>query len=495
MWYRRLFGDTSRFGIEISLHADEHPQPGTDPTLGASWGSFGLWVDGRCLTQSSQQGTVRDSIEWYLLPLLRWAAHEAVALFNEEPFPLPTRRTRLKNGFDWLLASEDPPWSQTESEESDWHITRFDWQHRHALWHAFEGAVVPSVMFRRFGDRIEVSWDNETWPPSRRDLRFTELSGSSLLAVEDVESVWLEFVAEVSGKVRERLLAHEPVDIPMHVVPPSPDDWKYLVPSNASAWLGREPQMRQLVSALRDAASTARLIIPHRIETRLLRECGEATDDDLRSILGLRASQGQMAPLLESLRMPRPAPAQQPWLDGYEAALSVRESLGWGAEPAPDDLGSWCEEHNVDLVARRGSSQYDAAVLAPSAHRPLIGINPNGRRSQRWSERFMTAASLGAILLDSVPERDFGFVFGPREHWPSAARARAFAAMLLMPVDGVRRLVEEIGRKTFQELRFATEAIMKAFGTSVRATTAHLHNLDFIDDEERLDLVSALSAV
>ncbi|MEZ4431680.1 MAG: hypothetical protein R3F65_04655 [bacterium] len=116
----------------------------------------------------------------------------------------------------------------------------------------------------------------------------------------------------------------------------------------------------------------------------------------------------------------------------------------------------------------------------------MIDLNPNGGAIRRWSPRFMTAAGLGMLLLDASPEHDFGFVFGPREDWPSAARARAFAAMLLMPVDGVRQSLDAFGRKSMNALMDGVRAIMSRFGTSALATTYHLKNLGFISDEERV---------
>lgn len=495
MRYQHLFGNTDSFAIQVALHRDEHPHPGTEPALAASWGTFGLWVGGRCLTQSSRGGTIRDSIEWYLLPLLTWAAREAVALFNEEPFPQPTRRSEVATALDWLSASEEPLWSQTEAEEFNGLITRFDWQKRHALWHAFEGAVVPSVMFRRLGDTIEVSWNNETWPPSRRDLRFTELIGAAQVPTHQVEPVWLDFVEAVSAELRSQLDLATAAALPIGVAHPTVHDWKRLIPGNAALWLERHPdrEMKKLVTTLRDSAKASNLIVPHRMETLILRHCAAATDEDLQSILPLRAVPGQISDQLERLRAPRPAPLTEPWRDGYDAALAVRETLGWNDDPAPD-LAKWCAANHIDLDTLDASSQLDAVLFAPAGHRPLIDINRNASRNRRGTPRFMTAAGLGMVLLDTSPERDFGFVFGSREHWPSAARARAFAAMLLLPVDGIRRRLHQHGRQTIEALEAGMQSIMNDYGTSAHITANHLNHLGFITDDERIDLIGALTA-
>ncbi|MCB9554312.1 MAG: hypothetical protein H6705_20980 [Myxococcales bacterium] len=313
------------------------------------------------------------------------------------------------------------------------------------------------------------------------------------MPAEAVGRVWGEFVDAVGGRIRSRLgdgIEAETLTLPR----PTAGDWKWLVPSNVAGFIERDPSARTLARELRSAAESTRLVVPHRLETLLLRHCAAATDADLRMILGLRARPGDMAEALQHLRAVRPAPARKPWLDGYEMALAVRSALGWHDEPAPADLSAWCACNSIDLIDREGSSQIDAVVVSCVGHRPLIDLNPNGGAIRRWSPRFMTAAGLGMLLLDASPDHDFGFVFGPREDWPSAARARAFAAMLLMPVDGVRQSLDAFGRKSMNALMDGVRAIMSRFGTSALATTYHLKNLGFISDEERVDVVTALAA-
>lgn len=497
MWYQRLFGNTDHFAIQVELHRDPHPDPGIEPALAASWGRFALWVDGRCLTRSSRAGESADGVEWYLLPLLRWASEAAVALFNEEPFPLPTRQERIPAAVDWLEASEEPPWTQTEAEEEAWFLTRSDWRRRHVLRTGFDGAAVPQVVFRRLGDAIEVSWDNETWPSTRRDIQYLERVGVARVSVDDAEGVWLAFVENVSSQLAAAAAAPEVEmsaadGIPQGIVPPTSQSWRWLVPSNVSRWMEREPDMTPLVDRLRASAAKAQLAIPHTTETLLLRDCGSASDADLKHLARLRTRDGALSATLEALRDPRPASGHRPWLDGYDAALEVREALGWGDAPRPGEFAAWSVEHDVDLRVREHEGQIDAALVARGGCRPLIDVNLAGRQSRRWSADFMSAATLGVLLLDAPQDRDYAFVFGPRTHWPTAARARAFAAMLLMPRDGIRKRFD-VGRcRSVDELAASVSSIMRDYGTSLIATTWHLNNLGFIDDEERVDLVSTL---
>jgi Zn-dependent peptidase ImmA (M78 family) len=102
----------------------------------------------------------------------------------------------------------------------------------------------------------------------------------------------------------------------------------------------------------------------------------------------------------------------------------------------------------------------------------------------------LLATELGHLLMDAPLNRDFAIVSGPWTFWPIAARARAFAAMLLMPEEGVRDVVTEEGGVT----AVAVRRIMGRFGTGPRSTTWHLKNLDLISEEARADLLIEVSS-
>jgi len=115
----------------------------------------------------------------------------------------------------------------------------------------------------------------------------------------------------------------------------------------------------------------------------------------------------------------------------------------------------------------------------------MAAVNPGADSSLRRETGL--AAALGHILMDPVPFS----VDGPWEHWPSAARARAFGAMLLMPEGGLRDLLS--GKTVIDAADVAR--VMERFGTGPHATTYHLKNLGFIDEERRAAVLRELDYV
>jgi hypothetical protein len=69
-----------------------------------------------------------------------------------------------------------------------------------------------------------------------------------------------------------------------------------------------------------------------------------------------------------------------------------------------------------------------------------------------------------------------------------AARARAFAAMLAMPEQGVREAIRATGRVDAKAVR----NVMDRYGCGPVATTWHLKNLGFVGDEQRAELLVSL---
>ena len=495
MWFQHLYGDTKRFAIQVELDDDPHPLRGMDSLTRASWGRIAVWANGRCLTQAILgTDTAVPAIEWYLLPVVRWALRHACELVNEEPLPWPVRAD-VESAASWWLASESPPFTPLESEEDAWFETRSDWTLRHGLRTAFEGAVAPNVFIRRLGDFIEFSWDNETCPSPRADVRFTEGEGTTYVGAYLVAEALDGFAREVAQKIRRRCAADAQTEVWAELgnrPRTTADSWRLLVPPETARILEQDRRFSSLVRRFQQRAEESQLLVPHTIETLLLRDGAGISPQEVARVLDFASQEdepGNASDWLEGMRNPRPAPRRKPWNDGYDAALEFREAAGWGNDPAPENLFVWCQKEGVVAKNWVMGPHVDAMLVVGQKSRPRIGVNPQGRVSRGWRPRMMVAAGLGAFLLDSWPQRDFGLVFSDSTFWPSLARARAFAAMLLMPEDGVREAVRQDKQVGFKTVR----TIMDRYGTSETATTWHLQNLGLISEEERLGLVGVAS--
>jgi hypothetical protein len=484
-WYGKQFGDKERFAVVISLGRDPHPTG--DVAVDAGWGGISLWVRGRCLTRNvSGEGAMSDEVRWNLVGILRWLIDVGVRLVNEEPFPGVIRKNHLRDGCDWFNKTQTSP-PMTEADEEGWFARRSDFRQHHGLRRAADDVALPNVMIRRLGDFIEVSWDNETWGTSRPDLSFVEQRGTELV------SAW-----QAASKLREALidatqaLAHE-YKIPELVrlaalastTTASDDEWRWLVPAQTARVIHDElvPLRERLVQHTRTKRNG--LYIPHAYETLVLRQAQLDSTVDVQALLdaaGILPAEPMKEPIRRLIR-PTAAPTVRPYEDGYRRARDVREALGWGDEPAPN-LDEWMRSNNVDVEARALSPTVDLIAMRSYEDRRGLAIkNPRGKR--RSHREISSATALGHLLFDVDPIA----VDGTGEHWPTAARARAFAAMLLLPDEGVRDVLA--GRTNIDASD--VKRVMDRFHTGPYATTYHLKNRDFIaDDERRMEILREL---
>lgn len=487
-WFGHQWGESDRFAISVELFDDPHPPHGIDDTTSRTWGALELWAGGRCLTRNRRtSGSTEDGVTWYLLPVLRWIARHAEALVNEEPFPDLPAYEAIDSAATWFEESDEPLIQLREAEEDEWFERRSDWWARHAVRAAFEGAASPNIFLRRLGPDVEISWNNELRPPTRSDLEFVEPVGTAYVRATDVADVLKKTFEAVSQAVRERM-GEATTIASLGEIAVTDDAWRLLIPRGCRAALESNARLAQVMASRR--ANNA-LVVPHTLETLLLRGA-PPSQPALETLLSVgRAAEKTPTNASELMRErdPAPAPARQPWEAGYDAALRLREHLGWNGRPAPS-LDDWLSERGVSLAKQQTDSSVDGAAVYVDGHSPVLHVNPKGRGAIRWSHRMLLATQLGHVLLDEESDGIVATADTTWTHWPTAARARAFAAMLLMPEDGVREAIESEGGMTLQTVR----AIMRQYDTGIQATTWHLKNLRFVSDEARVELLEQAAA-
>ncbi len=492
MWYQRQYGDTKQFAVSLGLTEDPHPPGGQDPLLTASWGSLSIWADGICLTRSVRDdGSISDGVTWYLLPLLRWFVSVGRGMINEEPFPLRLCRDEIATAQDWYRESEQSELTLLENEEDDWFESRSDWWQRHSLRAAFEGAATPNVMFHRLGEHIEIAWDNETWPASRPDLSFMHPRGELLVEASTFTSTMTELVRDFDRVLRERLPATPDLFSP-NDLRAAGDDWRWLIPRELVAVIRSQPAYSGLLRQLNEqAAASSGLLVKHSLATSLLRSSPPGLDGSLGRLLQLsdeaRSRPGGLGRVAERARRPSPPAFRRPWEAGYEEALRLREAAGWGEDPV-SDLEPWLKGQGVRVDDSPLHPNIHAAAIMADGCEPVLNCNPASRRQAVWSKKMRLGAGLGHLLLDPPEGGGVAVLDTPWTSWARAARAGAFAAMLFMPQDGVRRIIRQAGGPTVAAVR----GIMQTFATSATATTWHLHNLKLISDEQRVELLTEI---
>ena len=484
-WFQRQFGDRAEFALGVSLGIDPHPSG--DTALDAAWGSLEVWIKGRCLSASVSDWGVSQGVRWSLLPVLRWFLEVGIRLVNEDPYPRFSKGRDVPDGCSWYDATLFPPMLTPEAE-SRWFARRSEWRHYHALRRSTEDVALPNVVFRRIGDHTEVSWDNDSWSPPRPDIHFVERRGRELVSASTFGSVIRETLTVVLSALTERE-PHEALtalEDRAGKFGASKTDWRWLVHRPTAAVIREAmPELRgRLDKATKKNARG--IYVPHTLETKVLRHVRLECAEDVEAVLNAAAHlpDNPIAAALQGLVRPRPAANERPWEEGNDYAEVVRDALGWGSDPLPD-LKQWLPAQGVLIADQDLNLPPAVAVFARRTEdaRVMTHINPRGTSRMRQETGLGTA--LGHVLLDDGPVA----VDGIWEHWPTAARARAFGVALTLPEDGVRDLLRDTSSIGEDEVR----ELMRVYRSGPFATTFRLKNLGLITPDEQMELARAVS--
>jgi len=484
-WYVRQFGDRDAFAVTISLGRDPHPTGDTETD--AAWGGLALWARGRCLTRNvSDDGGTCDEIRWTLGGIFEWLAAVGPRLVNGEPFPLAPGTDFIRGASDWFNSTETTYPTLTDQEETDWFLRRSDWRRHHAIRCAANDVALPNVILRRLGDFLEVSWDNETWGTARPGLRFVEQRGTEIVCAASAAAALREALCDATGVLAAK---HDLSGLAQLAETATTslareDDWQWLVHDQTARLISQS--IPSLADKFRSHAKKASKgwYIPHTRETLALRQTRLLSQQEIESFLAVavHGPQGPMSDALKSVRKPSPAPVVRPWREGYEHAAEVREAFQWGDGPVPE-LAGWLRSQGVVVRDVSLAATIDLVVTRSKDLAASTTVNP--RAHSRLRREIGQAAALGHLLLDTASVA----VDGAAEHWPTASRARAFGVMLLLPVDGLRDILS--GKASIDS--DDVERVMQKFGTGLYATTFHLKNLGFIDDERRTEILHELA--
>lgn len=483
-WYQRQFGDRGEFAIIVSLGTDPHPS-GWE-ALDAAWGSLEIWASGRCLTQSvTDGGAVSAGVRWSVLPVLEWLLAVGIRLVNEDPYPRISKGADVGDACAWYDATLSPPMLDAEAEDR-WFLLRSEWRHHHALRRAAEDVALPNVVFRRLGHCVEVSWDNQAWAPPRPDLRFVERRGRELVAADTFADVVRQTLVDVSATLATRSGNREIEELHRSAsnLRVGATDWRWLVHRPTAEVIRNElPDLCERLDRL-TAAHARGFYVPHTRDTLVLRQVRLDERSEIEAVL--RAAEmlpeRPLTPDLERLIRPRPASSERPWEAGNDYAETVREAMGWGTGPLPE-LADWLVDQGMGVPGDLGlPSAIEVLAERSDDARAMVHVNP---RAPRIRKETGLATALGHVLLDDGPVS----VDGTWEHWPTAARARAFGVALMLPEYGVRDLLGGAQAVGETEVRH----LMAHFGAGPYATTYRLQNLGIISREERAELVSIVA--
>ena len=505
--WERLAGDTGVFAFKVGFADDPDDGRGIDPEVGASWGSFQIWIEGRNLCAHQEQDGHVDSVHWYLLPLIEWFARNWNPLLHEERRPVLNDRD---TGWESLLSTRFPPPAIENDGEraSAWESEWQRWWNRHALRSASEGGLFPDLVLRRLRDSIEISWGPARSAGMPQHFSFLEpVQGVSKLPPGAVA----EPLHDVLSSASAYLLSRAPESPRIRALGRSLSDLCSVDESDRRLmWLAGQgtdeesvrtgwDRVKNVISQLGEA-SHAILEIPARAPLVVSGSCQAALmfgslapdigEQDILPLAGtmveLSSSDGESAAVAELCRSTTITAFDSPWSQGYDLAEALHEDLEMKfVLGARVDIDGMVKDLGIEVASLDLSDQDVRGVsIAGQYHRTGIIVNTRHHRNAHpFGRRFTLAHELCHVLFDREEGRRLAVASGPWAPRNIEKRANAFAAMLLMPPSLVQRAVAGLTHAI--DTGEGVRATARVLEVGIPSLLQHLRNTGFIGDADR----------
>jgi Zn-dependent peptidase ImmA (M78 family) len=467
---------------------------------GWSTGILRLTVGNHVLTSHEYTGGDLDAVHWYLLPVFEWLATNWVPLLHEERFAWRENygAPAATAAFMALRRLID---AQTTPEQAEYAEVQ-KWWSRHALRAADSSGLFPDVVLRRLVNDIEISWTARQPSYAPDGFRFALAPGAATLPIDDVAPpLWEALAWAVSSPPaglndddRQSLAELE----------------RMISRLNASslnileqAYLPREI-FERLATARQDVGLSDRSVritgMPaiKTIDDAVLMFGGVSPDIgavDANRLVRLLANQrggsdgAELAALVDTeVGLPVTAPFEE----GYDLAEELLEDLEVSVDDTFVDVQSIVSTLGIRIIEEPlRTSTIRGVAIAGTGYHPAILVNlASPYNAEEPGRRFTLAHELFHVLFDRERAKRISHTSGPWAPPGIEKRANAFAAMLLMPRDMVRRSISKDGvnsgsvREAAQTMRVGVSALIE-----------HLYNISMLDEFERDELRASLSAV
>jgi hypothetical protein len=412
------------------------PAPGvTTHELAATWARYEIWVDDRCVTQvEAADGTFRRSVYGSLYPLAYWIASNW-----------------------WLLTSHVRP-TAIESRYWTWRNVRTQpWLRQHNMRGAGDGMAWPDLTLVPEGAVTRVHWSQDRYK-GLGAVRFAS-DGSGFVPARDFRERLAEIVNHVLDRSAEADLLKTPLAEEWEGVADS--DGEEISFCKTAARLGLDPYSVSDETA--DRIISAAAVLPAEIAGDFF-DSADATnlsaaldwtrsatlEADKAAVRAGRSLSEIPGAVAEEVASFRNASDERPSQLGYAMARALRGELAL-ADTDDFDIAPWVGTADMQAPTRGLDG-----LAAVSGQRCGVVLGTVNRRLE--ARRFGQARALGRILAHP----------GQRQFILSAARshddrvARAFAAELLAPAQGIRHMLDTLGEADDSAL----EAIAERYNVS-----------------------------
>lgn len=494
-------GDRTRFAVKIAFLPDPDSGSAATQEESLSWAALQLWAGGHNLCSHIELDEPMDSVHWYMVSVLEWFASNWDFLFHEEKVPGGTTARDA-----WLaFASRDlPPGSM---DEESWEIRRYNWWSRHCLLHARDGGILPEVFFRRWQDRIEISWGDAPLAGRPAHCSFESTPGHVRIDPSEVAST----LYDVLDRAAQHLAECEPQSVRFAQLVKDVQRLRTsdhrrrlgllagIEPGSEDDAISRWEQVEgyfpaKLPSNVRDAVfhtESEKLVVRGSCHAALMFGSAAPTITETDATLLARKLVAFYSPDGESPRLkqfhrnePIERSDQLAWRQGYSLAEDLLDELQWPLADGAVDIERIYDEFEivVEEISLKDRATRAIAIAGPK-HRPAVLINKNYEATAIEPRRFTLAHELCHILHDRSYGDRLAIMSGPWAPSDVEPRANAFAAMLLMP----KPLIEQAVKALAVPLASSDGVweIAKRLQTSFSATLEHLTNLRFISEVSR----------
>ena len=396
----------------IDLRAEWHPSEGIiAPELAATFCRLEMWLGDQCLTrvEDKRAGGIRTGIYCSAYPLAEWLATHW-----------------------WILRQNvrynDRAVRQLEATPTDEAIPYDD---RHDLRGANDGFIWPACTIIPEGEQSFVAWRARPGPSSEPIAYLS--SGTAYVETNALSESFAGFIDAVIARLVAHGITQSVLQDEWHAIS-SADDQEAAF-CNAAAALGLDPydldpRHADLLEALgKHLGDSVVLELARAADLRLLADDSRWLADAERSLATRSLSSSELAPFRGALSGATWSFRTPPFIVGWDHARLAREALGWDPDNRAD------VESFVDLDRQHVE---DAALLGAAMIRSdtlALRVSSEGDTTAR----FVAGRALWRGLHESP---DKPFLITNAGTWSHKVE-RAFAAELLAPAEGIRKLIGE----------------------------------------------------
>ncbi len=190
----KIFGNKDNFAIEYKLDSSFE---------NSTYAYIRVWIEGIDICEYNQN----QKCECDLYPILEWFCEKIEFILGYDAFPLPIEgNTSLE-----LIEKADKYEDDNMLEFDLWYAAKSRWVFNHCWFSVRDGAVLPSVYFRRIKENIEISWDNIFW--ERNNIIFNSKRGIYLVKFEIFISILKEFLFSAIKDLENKIDNKEGINI------------------------------------------------------------------------------------------------------------------------------------------------------------------------------------------------------------------------------------------------------------------------------------------